>query len=79
MKIVGLLFGVSKSSGKEYTVLHTVKEFDDYQKEKSKGVCTESVYVPTRLGVKVGDEIELVYDKGFEGKAIVKDVIINKI
>lgn len=74
MKILGIFNGVGKTTGNIYTVLHVAKEFEAYQKENARGLATESVYIPTKIDLDVGDEIELVYAKGFGGKAIVKDV-----
>ena len=80
VKVVGILNGVSKETRKEYTVLHVVKDFEEYRKPFSQGVCTENVYVPDKINVNVGDIVEFVYTKGYQGKAVVKavDVIKNK-
>lgn len=76
MKVLGYFRGTTKQTKKDYTVIHVSKEFEDYQRENAVGFATESIYVPNRIDLNIGDEIELEYDKGFGGQAIVKNVKI---
>jgi hypothetical protein len=74
MKVVGITRGKTKEKKKPFTVLHLIGDFDDYQIENSEGNTAQNVYVAGDQDVEVGDEIELVYGVGFEGKAVVKGI-----
>ena len=78
VKVVGILHGVSKETKRDYTVLHVLKEFEEYQKPFSVGQCTESVYVRDNINVNVGDIVEILYTKGYQGKAVVFAVNVIK-
>lgn len=75
-KVVGILRGISKRTGKEFTVLHVVKDWDDYQLENADGSAVDTHYIKGHVEIDVGDEFEPVYGVGYEGKAIVRSVTI---
>lgn len=76
MLVVGILRGTSKKTNSPFTVLHVIKDFDDYQLEFCDGQSTDNLYVKGFLDVEVGDEIEPVYGVGYQGKAIVTSINI---
>lgn len=76
MKVLGIVTGQNKETKKPFTVLHVVGEFDDWQKNAI-GQKVKELFVGGQLiPAKIGDDIEPVYDIGWGGKAIVKDVVI---
>lgn len=73
-KIVGLVRGTSKAKNTPYTVLHCVTDFEEYQLPYADGNKVQEAFIRGYLDVEVGDEVELVYGVGYEGKAIVTGV-----
>ena len=74
-KVVGIVKGVSKK-GSQFTILHLLGSFDSYNISKgAKGQSVSNVYVSKDLDVNLNDVIQLVYGVGYQGKAIVVDII----
>lgn len=77
MQVLGIQRG-KKKSGDDFTVLHVMREFDDYEAKTGTGVACENVFIGKNIPyVNVGDDIELVYGKGFQGKAVIKDIKLS--
>ena len=81
---MGTLEGIVTRTGKTGKVGSTLYiggcEMDDYAKSADilcKGYMCQSVYVPRAIDAQIGDGIELIYGVGFQGKAVIKDVIIT--
>lgn len=79
--VIGVVKRKSKT-GAIYTTLHLVGLFDDYtvkNAELCKGSCvlieTTSHELPV---INVGDEVELLYAKGFEDKAVLRSVLVTQ-
>lgn len=74
------VLGIVKGKGKngDFTVLHVTSEFDDYLKERSVGKKVETLYLSKNFECNIGDNVEVTYGVGYQGKAIVKDVKIVK-
>ena len=72
-KVVGIL----NDSKKGYTVLHVIKDWDDWQIENCHvdGNCVDTLFIRKQIDCKVGDTVQVVYGVGYQGKAIVKDII----
>lgn len=76
MQVVGIFRGKTKDKNDDYTVIHVIGDFEDYQQENAIGNKAESHYVKGYVDVNLGDEIELVYGIGYQGKAIVKGISV---
>lgn len=81
---MGMLEGIvtrTSKNGKVGSTLYIGGEpMSEYNKGadiKCKGYECFSQYVPFVVDANPGDEIELVWDKGFQGKAYVKDVLVK--
>lgn len=61
------------SNGKSGSVVSYLRDFDGWQRERGtvvEGVCAESEFTHMDcLGLQVGDVVQLIYQKGFKGKA----------
>jgi len=77
-KVLGITRGRSRETQKPYTVLHVVKEFDDWISDYSEGNAVDTLFVRMNLDVNVGDTIVPIYGVGYQGKAIVENVIVNQ-
>lgn len=75
-KVIGIVRGVSKETNKPYSVLHMVTDFDDWQLDKAEGNKVETVFLRGQYDISVGQEIDLVYGVGYQGKAIVTGIKI---
>lgn len=80
MKLVGIkeiVMSSGKNAGKTGYTYSFTKPFSDY--ELTNGVCTgvsvSSEFSYTRFDVNVGDEVTPVYDKGFQDKAVLVNLI----
>lgn len=72
VKIIGIKAFKSKASGKMGFTYYFIQDFTDYELENSEvieGKSCDSEYSGTDYGVKIGDEVELQYTKGFQDKA----------
>lgn len=74
-KLIGIKI-VATKSGKDGYEYHFADEFDEYSKNHAecygKQVFTE--YSQKLFKAKVGDEVILVYGKGYQGKAQLIDI-----
>lgn len=78
-RIVGLSF--AEKDGKKSATLYFEKDFNDYQKDNGAigvAVATEWTRLASAQGLKVGDEVDLRYEPGFEGKATLTDILVMK-
>lgn len=74
MKVVGLFRGIAKDGKSNYTIVHLVGDFEDYQEDNSVGNVAENHYIRGYVEVSLGDEVEKIYGVGFGGKAVVKSL-----
>lgn len=80
-QVIGIVKRKSKSSNAIYTTLYLIGNHTDYDVDNAE-VCqgsrciaeTTSAQLPP---VTIGDTIELLYGKGFEGKAVLKGFIVT--
>lgn len=56
-----------------FSRMETENENNDCQ-----GFKTVSVFTYTDYNVKVGDEVDLVYEPGFQGQAALSDIVVLK-
>ena len=74
-KIIGIKEITTKAGNKGWE-FHMADSFSEYDLEHS--ICTGcqviSEYSSTHFPVKVGDEVNLVYGKGYQGKAQLVDI-----
>lgn len=78
-KVIGMEKYISKSTGSLNTILHVMEEFERWQQEKGAiGMKADTVFIPfdCTKDVHIGDEIRLIYGKGYGGKAVVNDIDI---
>ena len=80
MKVIGIKatkMTTGKNEGKTgYTYTFT-KEFSDYDKENSvcQGEDVTREFSYTDFGVSVGDDVNPIYEKGFQDKAVLVNLI----
>ena len=79
IKILGYVVAETKT-GKIGTTIYTQKEHDSYRKSNAKkceGFACREEYLSGDWSerLKVGQNVTLVYDVGFQGKAVVRDII----
>lgn len=74
-KIAGIKVVTTKAGNKGYEY-HIVSEFSDYDKTHAEcyGNQVLSEYSSQAFKVSVGDEVDLIYGKGFQGKAQLMDI-----
>jgi hypothetical protein len=79
-QIVGIEMGFNKTSGKPFTVLHTVCEFNDYETTNrgAEGKKCESTYIRGSVKCEIGDEVNFTYQPGWNNKAEVTGIEIVK-
>lgn len=77
-KVVGITRGVRKETGKRYTVLHVITDFEDWLADNSEGNAVTTLYISKNVDVNVGDTIKPIYGVGYQGKAIVVDILISE-
>ena len=76
MQILGIQ-RITKQNGQNVTVLHVTRDFDEYESRNGQGIACENIYIGKPLPyLKLGDYIDLVYAKGFMGKAVIRDVVV---
>ena len=76
-KITGIRSAKTKSDKIGYTYYFSTS-FTDYEIENAEiveGHKTGSGFSYTKFDVKVGDEVNLVYVPGFEGKAVLENIV----
>ena len=75
-EVVGVKKAVT-GKGKDCFTYHFQSEFTDYEVENcecvGKAVLSEFSYED--FGVKVGDTVKLIYEKGFQDKATLSEII----
>lgn len=74
-KILGIKVTVNKL-GSKYYEYHFASTFSDYDKEHSEcyGNQVFSEFSTKAFHVSVGDEVDIIYGKGFQGKAQLIDI-----
>ena len=80
-KVVGIRETKSKTTGRSWFVYYLVEEFTDYEKDNSEvcsGVKVTSEETSLRFDVNVGDKVKCYYDKGFQGKASIAEMIVKE-
>lgn len=80
MKVIGIKatkMTSGKNEGKIGFTYYFEKEFSDYDKENSTcfGNSVTSEFSYTDFGVSVGDEVSPVYEKGFQDKAVLVNLV----
>lgn len=77
--LVGIQKGRTKN-GKDFYNYFGLKEFSNYDHENSEchgqRVITEFSY--TNYDIAIGDVVEFKYEPGYEGKAVLADVVLVK-
>ena len=78
-RVLGLMLVESKK-GNEGTLLSLEIPFDDYRQGTTKycsGMDCVQEYIRGDLSsqIKVGQEVTLIYGRGYEGKAVLREVI----
>lgn len=75
--IVGIKNGKTKA-GKVFQTIYYLDHFLDYDLDSSDacfGNTAMSVYSSRRYDLKPGDVVKMVYEPGFEGKAVLTDIV----
>lgn len=77
--IVGIKKGTTKN-GKQCFNYYGLKDFSDYDLENSEcqGHDVVSAFSYKDYGVMTGDEVDLRYEPGFEGRATLDDIVVLK-
>lgn len=80
-QIIGIVKRKSKT-GAIYTTLHMVGQHDKYSVDNAE-VCQGSRVMTETTAhelppVQIGDEVELLYAKGFEDKAVLRSLIVTE-
>lgn len=78
--IIGIRETKSKSSGKSYFNYYMLEEFTDYEKESSVVCLGDKVNIessPLRFDVQIGDQVKCYYEKGFQDKATLSEMIVK--
>ncbi len=74
--ILGTSRGTTKT-GKDFMNIFASKNFTDYEMQNNtvEGVSCFKEFTYNDYNIKPGDEVEFVYEPGFEGRATLVDVI----
>lgn len=77
--IVGIKKGSTKN-GKDTFNYYGLKDFSDYDMENSEcqGKDIVAAFSYKDYGVMIGDEVDLRYEPGFEGRATLSDIVVLK-
>lgn len=80
-QVIGIVKRKSKT-GATYTTLHLVGAHDKYSVDNAE-VCQGSRVITETTAaelppVNIGDEVELLYAKGFEDKAVLRSLIVSQ-
>lgn len=83
MKVIGIKatkMTNGKNEGRTGYTYYFEKDFSDYEKETSvcQGNSVTQEFSYTDFGVAVGDDVTPVYDKGFQDKAVLTNLIPYK-
>lgn len=79
--IVGIRETVSKTTGKSYFNYFLMEDFSDYEKESAVSYLGHKVLIessPIRFDVNVGDKVKCYYDKGYQDKATLSEMIVKE-
>ncbi len=78
--ILGTLRGTTKN-GKNFMNIFATKNFSDYEMQNNtvEGVPCFTEFTYNDFNLKPGDEVEFVYEPGFQGRASLVDVIPLKL
>lgn len=75
--VIGIKRGVSKNN-RAFTILYTCSDFSDYDREHGAfGQQTNETYVNDSIKCDIGDSVQYVYKKGFQGKAVLDNVVVE--
>ncbi|MBE5967607.1 MAG: hypothetical protein E7255_11705 [Lachnospiraceae bacterium] len=82
-KLVGMKVTTRQDGTKGY-LYNFADSFSDYDKEHAecRGSQVFSEYSTKAFDVNVGDEVDVIYTKGFQNKAVLMDILVvseNKI
>ena len=80
MKVIGIKateMTSGKNEGKTGFTYYFEKSFSDYDLENSvcQGSCVTQEFSYTDFGVQIGDDVQAVYEKGFQDKAILVNLV----
>lgn len=77
--IIGVSAGKTKT-GRDYWRLFFSKQFSDYEISNSEcaGLAVGSEFSYRNYNLAPGDECDLQYEPGYEGKAVLSDVVVLK-
>lgn len=80
MKVLGIkatVMASGKNQGKTGFTYYMAKDFTDYDKETSdcKGCSVTQEFSYKDFGVNIGDEVEPVYEKGYQDKAVLVNLV----
>ena len=79
--VIGIVKRKSKN-GAVYTTLHLTGNHDKYSVDNAEVCQGQRCIVETTASelppVQIGDEVELLYTKGFEDKAVLRSLIISQ-
>lgn len=75
--------GIKKSktkTGKDCYRINALKSYSDYEQGNAEceGMDVVNEFTYKDWGVHVGDEVDILYEPGFEGKATLSEIIILK-
>lgn len=76
-KLIGVKVITTKSGNKGFEY-HFADDFSEYDKEHAEcfGNQVFSEYSSKAFKVNVGDEVDIIYGKGFQGKAQLMDIFV---
>ena len=79
--IVGIRETKSKTTGKSYFNYFLMEDFTDYEKDSAESCVGHKVSFessPLRFDVNVGDKVKCYYDKGYQDKAMLADMLVKE-
>lgn len=78
IKLVGVKIITVKSSGNKGYMYYFIGDFSDYEKKNAEvyGNSVFSEYSSKLFNVSVGDEVDIVYSKGYQDKAQLMDILV---
>ena len=76
-RILGIKKGKNKEGNPSY-VYYFSDDYSDYERNNAEclGSPVSSIYSSKDFKVNVGDELELIYGRGFQDKAVLKEIRI---
>lgn len=75
-QIVGIEKGINKKYNTQYTILHTITDFSEYEKTNKGAIGdkVEATYIRGNIECNLGDTVEFEYQPGFNNEAVVSGV-----